>query len=88
MNMLNNTTHPTSFKTIEEIEIRKAMLLADIQKDDSKLRTQWHSLFERPAAAFNKSATPSKRINSIMSTGAGLLDAFILGWKLYIKFKK
>lgn len=86
MNMLNNNT-PTSYKTIEEIEIRKAMLLADIQKDDAKLRTQWHSLFQRPAA-FSKATTPSKRINSLISTSAGILDAFILGWKLYRKFKK
>jgi hypothetical protein len=84
----NNPAASSSYSTIEEIEIRKATLLAEIQKDDGKLRAQWHSLFAKPIDAFSKSSTPSKRINGLINTGAGVLDAFILGWKLYRKFKK
>ncbi|MBM6993867.1 MAG: hypothetical protein I3J02_11510 [Prevotella sp.] len=85
--MDNDSLNPISYKTIEEIRFRKALLLKDIQKDDLRLRNQWHSLFSKPAA-LKSNATPSRRINSLVNTGAGVLDAFILGWKLYRKFKK
>lgn len=76
-----------SYTTIEEIQLRKAMLLAEIQKDNNKLGNEWKSLFQKPDA-LNRKATPSKRFNSLLSTGAGMLDAAILGWKLYRKFKR
>lgn len=63
------------------------MLRTDIQKDSAKIDKQWHSLFSKPVA-LKKDATPSKRINSLLSSGAGLFDAILLGWKLYRKFKK
>lgn len=87
MTMNNNSTNPISYKTIEEIRLRKAMLQKYLQKDDNLIRNQWHSLFSRPVA-LSADAKPSRRINSLMTTGAGVLDAFILGWKLYRKFKK
>lgn len=76
-----------SYTTIEEIQLRKAMLLADIQKDSNKLGNEWKSLFQKPDA-LNRKATPSKRFSSLLNTGAGMLDAAILGWKLYRKFKR
>lgn len=76
-----------TYNTLEEIRLRKAMLLTDIQKDSAKIDKQWHSLFVKPVA-LKSDATPSKRIGSLMNTGAGLFDAFLLGWKLYKKFKK
>ncbi len=85
--MNNDSTNPISYKTIEEIRLRKAMLQKDLQKDDNLIRNQWHSLFSRPVA-LSADAKLSRRINSLMTTGAGVLDAFILGWKLYRKFKK
>lgn len=85
--MDNEIFTPISYKTIEEIKLRKAMLLKDIQKDDMRIKNLWNSLFSRPAA-LKSNASPSKRINSMMSTGAGVFDALILGWKLYRKFKK
>lgn len=77
----------STYSTLEEIRLRKAMLLSDIQKDNAKIDKQWHSLFMKPVA-LKKDATPSRRINSLMNTSAGLFDAFLLGWKLYRKFKK
>lgn len=80
-------TTPMSYTTLEEIQLRKAMLLTEIQKDSNKLGNEWQSLFKKPDA-LNRKATPAKRFNSLLSTGAGVLDAAILGWKLYRKFKK
>ncbi len=78
---------PTSYTTIEEIQLRKAMLQTEIQKDSNKLGNEWRSLFQKPEA-LNGKATPAKRFNSMLNMGTGMLDAMILGWKLYRKFKK
>lgn len=75
------------YRSLEEICLRKEMLLKDIQKDDQQIMQLWHGLFHKPVA-LRQNATPSKRIGSLMSTGAGILDGIILGWKLYRKFKK
>lgn len=85
--MAESYTSTTSYKNIEEIQARKALLLKDIQKDGEKIDLQWHSLFRKPTA-LAKTATPSQRIGSILSSGAGVLDGLILAWKLYRKFKK
>jgi hypothetical protein len=85
--MDNHISNPITYSAIEEIQLRKALLLKDIQKDNNRLNTQWHSLFSKPDA-LKANATPSKRFNSVINTGAGFLDALILGWKLYRKFKK
>ena len=85
--MLTNPSSPASYNTIEEIQPRKSLLQKDMLKDDGKIRNQWHSLFS-PPAALSKNASRAKRINSLLNTGAGLFDAFMLGWKLYRKFKR
>lgn len=85
--MHNDTRSPITYKTLEEIRLRKAMLLRDIQKDDNRIENLWKSLFRKPTA-FQKNASPSKRINSFIATGAGFLDALMLGWKLYKRFRR
>lgn len=85
--MTESYSTPPTFQTIEEIRIRKALLLKDIQKDNDKIDLLWHSLFHKPKT-FGQTTAPSKRINSLLSTGTGLIDAAILTWKLYKKFKK
>lgn len=87
MIMNDNSANPITYNTIEEIRLRKAIILKDIQRDDNKLHNQWHSLFAKPVA-LSKNTSPSKRISSLMNTGAGLVDVAILGWKLYKKFKR
>lgn len=77
---------PTSYTTIEEIQLRKAMLQTEIQKDSNKLGNEWRSLFQKPEA--QRKGYPAKRFNSMLNMGTGMLDAMILGWKLYRKFKK
>ena len=85
--MVESYNTPASYHSIEEIQMRKSLLLKDIQKDSDKIDHQWHSLFRKPAG-LSKDTTPSKRITSFMNMGAGFLDGALLVWKLYRKFKK
>lgn len=80
------TEMPESYKSLDEIRMRKDMILRDIRKDDSQVRKLWGSLFHKPAML--TASTPSRRFSGLMNTGAGILDGLILGWKLYRKFKK
>lgn len=77
----------TTYRSLEAIQARKEYLLKDIRNDDEKIRTLWGSLFHKPDLLVS-SNTPSKRINSLMTTGAGVFDGLILAWKLYRKFGK
>ena len=77
----------TEYKSLNDIRIRKEMLRNDILKDDQKIRTLWHSLF-KPSDICDKNTSPSKRISSLINTGATVIDGAILGWKLYRKFKR
>lgn len=72
------------YHSLADIQERKDELLSGIRKDDERMRSIWSSLFSSPKAS--AVSTPSKRLNTLMNTGAGLLDAVILGWKLYHKF--
>jgi len=82
----NGYQTPTTYRSLEEIRTRKDALLEEIRKDDKQMKGLWNNLFHKPTAL--TAATPSKRISGLMSTGAGVLDGLILGWKLYRKFKK
>ena len=77
----------TEYKSLNDIRMRKEMLRNDILKDDQKIRTLWHSLFKL-SDIFDKNTSPSKRISSLINTGATVIDGAILGWKLYRKFKR
>jgi len=72
------------YKSLEEIQERKEELLTDIRQDDAGMRTLWNGLFHKPAML--SAATPTKRFAGMVNVGAGVLDAFLLGWKLYRKF--
>lgn len=85
--MNNHSTDFTTYRSLEEISMRRDILKEQIDQDRKKIRQQWQSLFRKPEG-FKKDATPSKRISSLVNTGTGLLDAFLLGWKLYRKFKR
>ena len=74
------------YKSLEAISDRKDVLLKEIRKDEKQVRQLWNQLFAKPESM--SALTPSKRISTMMSTGAGVLDGVILGWKLYRKFWK
>lgn len=83
MNQANPNQPITS---LEELQARKELLNEEIQKEDQQIRDLWKSLFHKPTML--TSASPSKRLASMLTTGAGIIDGAILGWKLYKKFKK
>ena len=83
MNQANSSQPITS---IEELQARKDLLNEEIQKEEQQIKDLWNNLFHKPAML--TSSSPSKRLAGILSTGAGIIDGAILGWKLYKKFKK
>lgn len=79
--MTTNNNH--TYGSLEEIRLRKELLMSEIQKDEMKIKSDWNRLFHSQ----DKSPMPSKRFSGLMATGTGILDGVILGWKLYRKFK-
>lgn len=77
----NQLPDEVNYRNLNEIRLRKAQLLTAIAKDNNKMSKLWNDLFHAP----KKAATPTKRLSGILSTGAGILDGAILGWKLYRK---
>jgi len=75
-----------TFSTLDEIREYRDTLLEEIRKDDEKIQSMWSGLFHKPQIL--TASTPSKRISSILNASAGILDAAILGWKLYRKFHR
>ncbi len=75
------------YSSLNEIRLRKELIRKDIEADDAKIKALWTSLFVRPDA-LSKKATPSKRMQSLFSIGAGAFDGALLAWKLYRKFKR
>lgn len=77
---------PVTYRSLADIRGRKEALLAGIRKDEGKMKGLWGSLFHKPGS--QALSRPSRRLSTVWQAGAGMLDAFILGWKLYRKFKK
>lgn len=72
-----------TYNTLHEIRLRKEALLAEIRMDNQRINILWKDLFRKPE--------PKKKgftLASLMTTGAGVADGFMLAWKLYRKFKK
>ena len=83
---METTNHNTcQIHTLEEIVMRKNMVLENIHNDDKKIKELWGSLFHTPNLS---SRTPAKRITGFINIGTGLFDGAILAWKLYRKLKK
>lgn len=74
----------THYKSLDDISLRKAQLLDDIRKDQKKMVAMWNEMF-RPG---QKSRKKGMSLQSIMSTGMGVLDGALFAWKLYRKFKR
>lgn len=72
-----------AYNTLQEIRLRKQVLLSEIKRNNQQINILWKNMFRKPE--------PKKKgltLASLMTTGAGLADGFILAWKLYRKFKK
>ena len=72
-----------TYSTLHEIRLRKELILSEIRKNNQQINVLWKDLFRK--------SEPKKKgftLSSLMSTGAGIVDGFMLAWKLYRKFKK
>ncbi len=77
----------TNFQTLEEIHQQKALLRDEIHKEEEQIKRQWNSLIQKPEA-LSAAAKPSRRIQSALSIGANAFDAFLLGYKLWRRFRR
>lgn len=79
-----NTQQIPAYSSLEELQRGKEQILDKIRKDSAEIGTKWHSMFYSNTMSNKKGVNMSTLIN----TGAGLFDGFMLAWKLYKKFKK
>ena len=84
---LEEDNTPQQYNSLNDIRLRKESIRKSIEADDKKITALWNSLFTKPDA-FNKDASRSRRITSMISIGTGAFDGALLAWKLYRKFKK
>lgn len=73
-----------NYNTLHEIRLRKELILSEIRRYNQQINVLWKELFRKPEQNRKKGFTMA----SLMTTGAGLADGFMLAWKLYRKFKK
>lgn len=78
-------TGKRTYESLADIMARKAELKADLTANEKSISTLWGTLF-KPEKQTAK--TPSMKLANFISTGAGLLDGLLLGWKLYRRFLK
>ncbi|MDD6379600.1 MAG: hypothetical protein PUG12_07125, partial [Prevotella sp.] len=64
-----------SYRTLDEIRLRKSQLLVDITKDGNKVEKLWNNLFHKSPDKGKKTA--GRRMSSIVSTGASVVDGLI-----------
>jgi hypothetical protein len=67
----------TPYKTIEEIQLRKIELNAEIQKSSQQIGDLWHELFLP-----KKASSKGEFIANIISNSITAIDAFLLVKKL------
>lgn len=80
---MDKTPTPT-YTSLEDIRARREELARELRAQRGRVELLWGDLFHRPA-------TPAPRtragwIARIVSNSAGLIDAALLGWKIYHKF--
>ncbi len=75
-----------TYSSLDDIQRRKSELRTDLTVSEKRISSLWHTLFQpnKPKSI----QTPSMKLAGIFSTGAGLFDGVLLGWKLYRKFIK
>lgn len=69
------------YKSLDDIRARKETLRKDLQRESQSMKTQWNTLFHKP-----EDKMPARKISTLMTTGASVLDGLILAWKLYKRF--
>lgn len=67
----------TTYTTLEEIQLRKEKLQADIQQKNEQIGTLWHSLF-----APQKASSKGELVANLVANSVTAIDAFLLVRKL------
>lgn len=83
---MNNNQSNTTYNSLEEIRAQRKAIAQKISANEGEIKTLWQSLFAREKQPLYE--TPSKHLHRLLSTGVGMFDAALLGWKLYRKFGK
>lgn len=82
--MDRKTQNIPEYSSIEDIRLRKEEILKAIRLDSGEIGVKWKSMFsaqeQRTKKGFNMA--------SLVNTGTGLVDGFLLAWKLYRKFRR
>ena len=71
------TIQPTPFNTLEEIQLRKQQLQADIQQQNKKISMLWHELTTR-----HPPSTKGEMIAGLVSHSVTAIDGFLTLRKL------
>ena len=81
--MENEMIQSPSYTSLTQIRARKETLKKQIDEEEDKIKVLWDRLFHTSEQA---NAPPTKRFTDMVHMGAGIVDALVLGWKLYRKF--
>lgn len=82
--MTNDKEKQAHFKSLDDISQRKAELLEGIRGDAKSMSALWKEMFSPQQKGRKKGVS----LQSVMSTGVGVLDGALFAWKLYRKFKR
>lgn len=66
--------------------LRKEELRTLIEQDEAEIKKHWNKLFHDTDS--KHPASRADKLAQLLSTGIGVFDAAMLGWKLYRKFNK
>ena len=83
--MANDTDKNIRYNSLHDISLRKEELLKQIRHDQKEMGEMWSSMF-KPEQKRGKKKGLS--LQTVMSTGVGILDGALFAWKLYRKFKR
>lgn len=85
--MMTDNKEQIQYHSLNDIRARKESLRGNIEKDETRVKQLWDSLFTKPDV-LSKNASTSKRLNSLLSIGISAFDGALFAWKIYRKFKK
>lgn len=66
-----------SYRTLDDIRLRKEQLYEELQKDNTKFSTLWSQLFVK-----QENATKGEYIGSLITNSITIIDLFLLARKL------
>jgi len=72
-----------TYKTLDDIRLRKEQIYEELQKDNQQFTTLWNQVFVK-----RKDSTRSEFITSIVTNSITAVDAFLLVRKLMKSYTK